>query len=186
MQTPRKVAKFIPPCGVLRRVVYLHFVALLGCVIWLQKNSMVLFFGTPFVPLSIADVDGKRRWTCLSPLKVDEFSASRQQREAQGSPKGRDSRGDLFLLLLLGKQKKKAVQTYFCFNCSFSLLAQRKRTSSEAAKEKAAPYLSAFGGFPVLLIKSERFGKSFHFAESVFTLYCAARLRETAGKTKKL
>jgi hypothetical protein len=38
-------------------------------------------------------------------------------------------------------------------NCSFSLLAQRKRTSSEAAKEKAAYHL-AFG-FPPLLIKAD-------------------------------
>src|SRR5210317_276326 len=43
------------------------------------------------VPLSIAAVGGIRRWTCLSPPQVGEFSASRQQREAQGNPKGRFS-----------------------------------------------------------------------------------------------
>jgi hypothetical protein len=69
------------------------------------KNLLFfLFLGPHSVSLSIAVVDGIRRWTCLSPLKADEFSASRQKREAQGSPKGRDSRG-AFLGSFLGKQK---------------------------------------------------------------------------------
>jgi hypothetical protein len=39
-------------------------------------------------------------------------------------------------------------------DCSFSLFAQRKRTSSEAAKERAAHHLAY--GFPVLLEKIGR------------------------------
>jgi hypothetical protein len=42
-QTPRKVAKFMPPCGVLRRVVSLLFAALLGCVKW-QVQIFPLYF----------------------------------------------------------------------------------------------------------------------------------------------
>jgi hypothetical protein len=58
---------------------------------WPFKTAGCVFMGPHSVPLSITAVGGIRRWTCLSPPKADEFSASRQQREAQGSPKGRDS-----------------------------------------------------------------------------------------------
>ena len=37
-RTLRKVAEFIPPCGVLRRIVFPLFIALLGCVKWHFKK----------------------------------------------------------------------------------------------------------------------------------------------------
>jgi len=43
----------------------------------------------------------------LSPLKADDFSVSRQQREAQDSPQGRDSWGELFLASSFGQTKEE-------------------------------------------------------------------------------
>jgi hypothetical protein len=66
----------------------------------------------------------------LSPavIKRDEFSASRQQREAQGSPKGRDS-GVPFLRSFLGKQKGTYKKHYFYF--MFIFFAYPKKTNQK-------------------------------------------------------
>ena len=85
------------------------------------------------------------------------FSASRQRRGAQGSPKGQGIWGALFLFLLLGTQKKKGVKhnhtttAQLAVNALLSLLTLKKVTSSEAAKKCTLSLVPLTAGYPVLL-----------------------------------
>jgi hypothetical protein len=65
----------------------------------------------------------------------------------------------LFLLFF-----NKSFIFFICLYVFFTRV-QRNRTSSEAAKEGTAVHLSAFCGYPSLLTKSSRLGKSYPLRE---------------------
>jgi hypothetical protein len=119
----------------------------------LSKKSF-LFLGPHSVTLSIAAVDGTRRWTCLSPAEFqrDEFSASRQQREAQGSPKGRDS-GVPFLCSFLGKQKEHIKKHYIIFYVHFLCLPKENEPKEKVADHLAPHFMR---DYPAQLEKAGR------------------------------
>jgi len=83
----------------LSRVTYPFFAVLLGCMRWLLRAE--LFLGTPTCAAEHLSCCWKKTLKLFDPPQAESFLTPQHQREAQGNPKERDSRGALFLLLLL-------------------------------------------------------------------------------------